>query len=95
MPSPELLLPFAALPLSNALTILPSTTETTVPTTADNKSLLSSSTSTANANNDARGQANDTTVTLSQDNLRHGAAAEMRNKPILCTLLTKVGLLDA
>ena len=50
MPSPELLLPFAALPLPNALTILPShadkptmasqmvddATETTVTTTAGN-----------------------------------------------------------
>ena len=63
------------------------------------KSMLLSSTSTANAkNNDARGQANDGTVTLSQDEiflrLRHGAAAVVRNEPILCTLLAKVGLLD-
>ena len=54
MPSPELLLPFAALPLPNALTILPShadkpmmasqmvddATETTATTTAGNKNGL-------------------------------------------------------
>ena len=54
LPSPELLLPFAALPLPNALTILPShanrptmtsqmvdnATETTVTTTAGNKNGL-------------------------------------------------------